>query len=608
MYYRFKTFCCLMVMLSAEMVEASDPQRYDVTIKVKELENVQQTLKDVATLIKLKELAPVDPFALVARAQSDQERFYKVLRSFGYYQARIRIQIAGFALDDSALFAALERTSGDQVVNVDVSVEPGPLYHLRKIDIQGNLPETFESQLGLSEGAPALANDVLAAREKLLHALQAEGYAQAKVDTPIAFKVPNAAQLDIVYPVESGARLNLGTINFQGLTRVNESFVRQRLLVKPGDRFDPIQIEKNRRDLASLGIFSSVQAKTQETLDANQNLVLDYRVVERPPRALNVGASFYTDLGGSLSVTWQHRNLFGNAEQLNLTGAITQLAGNSTIGIGYNLAASFIKPDYWQREQSLQTNLRVFKQHLIAYDQIGAMGDVMLQRKLAQHWSASLGLAGERSQITQDQETHHYTLLNVPILVKYDSSNSLMEPTAGIRAALTVTPTKPLAGQSTSLFLQTQLSASTYFDFTDSGRSVLALRGLVVDNQGVGREGLPPDKRAYAGGSATVRGYSYQSIGPRFSDNKPKGGSAMSAATLEFRQRFLENWGMVGFVDVGQVSENGPPFASPWRLGVGTGVRYYTSFGPIRVDLGLPVNPQPDSGSFELYVSLGQAF
>ncbi len=595
-------------MISAGMVEAADPQRYNVNIKVKDLDNVQQTLKEVATLIKLKELAPVDPFALVARAQSDQERFDKVLRSFGYYQSRIRIQIAGLPLDDSTLFTVLEKTSAEQAVNVDVSVEPGPLFHLRKIDVQGNLPEAFKSQLGLVEGAPALANDVLAAREKLLQALQTDGYAQAKVETPIAFLVPDAAQLDIVYHVESGARLDLGAINFKGLTRVNESFVRQRLQVKPGDRFDPIQIEKNRLDLASLGIFSSVQAKTEEMLDANQRLVLDYRVVERPPRALNVGASFYTDLGGSLSVAWQHRNLLGNAEQLNLTGAITQLAGNSTIGIGYNLAAAFIKPDFWQREQSLQTNLRVFKQHLIAYDQIGAMGDIMLQRKLAQHWSASFGLAGERSQITQDEETHNYTLLSVPLLVKYDSSNNLMEPTAGIRAALTLTPTKPIAGQSTSIFLQTQLSASTYFDFTDSGQSVLALRGLVVDNQGVGRDGLPPDKRAYAGGSATVRGYSYQSIGPRFSDNKPKGGSAMSAATIEFRQRFLENWGMVGFVDAGQVSESGPPFTSPWRLGAGAGVRYYTSFGPIRVDLGLPVNPQPDSGSFELYVSLGQAF
>jgi translocation and assembly module TamA len=77
---------------------------------------------------------------------------------------------------------------------------------------------------------------------------------------------------------------------------------------------------------------------------------------------------------------------------------------------------------------------------------------------------------------------------------------------------------------------------------------------------------------------------------------------------VEFRQRFLEDYGAVVFVDVGEVTANGPPFAGEWGLGTGVGARYYTAVGPIRLDVAVPVNRGAGSGSFELYIGLGQAF
>jgi translocation and assembly module TamA len=158
-----------------------------------------------------------------------------------------------------------------------------------------------------------------------------------------------------------------------------------------------------------------------------------------------------------------------------------------------------------------------------------------------------------------------------------------------------------------------QVSGSTYldladFDLAESGRSVLALRGTTGLAGGAGQFDLPPDKRFYAGGSATVRGYKYQSIGPSFANNKPQGGTAMAAGTVEFRQRILDSYGAVAFADIGQVNAGGAPFTGTWHMGVGVGARYYTSFGPLRLDVALPVNKQDGSGSFEVYIGLGQAF
>ncbi len=153
-----------------------------------------------------------------------------------------------------------------------------------------------------------------------------------------------------------------------------------------------------------------------------------------------------------------------------------------------------------------------------------------------------------------------------------------------------------------------QASGSTYFDLSGNGRSVLALRGLVGEVPGVGTFALPPDQRFYAGGSATVRGYRFQSVGPQFADGNPTGGTSVSAATVEFRQRILGNYGVAAFVDTGQVSSNGVPFTSHWQTGAGIGLRYYTPIGPIRLDVAVPLDRAHGDDAFELYIGIGQAF
>jgi translocation and assembly module TamA len=208
-----------------------------------------------------------------------------------------------------------------------------------------------------------------------------------------------------------------------------------------------------------------------------------------------------------------------------------------------------------------------------------------------------------------------YTLVALPLTAKFDSTgltNPLDDALHGVRAALSAAPTQSF-GDRSATFLILQATASTYFDFssigwTAPGRSVLALRGLVGSAQGATAFDLPPDQRFYGGGSTTVRGFKYQSVGPQFPDNEPEGGAAIDAVGVEFRQRV---WGPVGaavFADAAQVNSGNTPFQGTLREGVGAGVRYYTPIGPIRVDFAVPVNKPPGGDSFELYLGIGQAF
>jgi translocation and assembly module TamA len=592
--------------LLSRAVNAADPQPYAVTLQPTDIKPLNTALHDASTLIALEKKAPVGPFALVQRALQDADRFQTVLHSYGYYDAAVTLTIDGHALTDPALPDLLARHPADPPAKVEAAFTPGPLFHIGRITINGAVPQALRDKLGLEPGAPAVAADVVAAQDRLLTALRDESYPLARVELEPANLRPPEHLLDVAFDAQTGPRADLGPIDITGLQQMNESFLRRRLPIHQGDPFSPTALDEARQNLMALGVFSSVRMDPADHLNANGNLPITIAVTENKLHAVDLGASYSTDLGLGASVGWHHRNLFGNAEQLNLL-AESNVAGNATHGPGYKATAQFIKPDFLALNQQLEIDFGALKQNLEAYDQTAITQEIKLHRQFGEHWDLSVGLLGEQERILQEDVSRHYNLIGVPLVAKYDSTDSLLDPTRGIRARIGLTPFHSMSNEHATFFTM-EVSGSTYFDLSGGGRSVLAMRGLVGKIAGANVFSLPPDQRFYAGGSATVRGYRYQSIGPKFPSLRPTGGTAVSAGSLEFRQRILDKYGAVAFVDTGQVSDNGVPFTSHWRIGAGVGFRYYTPIGPVRLDVAVPLNKELGGDSFELYIGIGQAF
>lgn len=594
---------------------AADPQPYDVSFSSTGDGDLDSTLRASSQLSSLKDKSKISPFSLKIRARQDIDRLDTVLQSFGYYQSTITIKIAGRDLDDPDLVDAVTDAPADPPVKVEVAIDKGPLFHLGRIDIEGSLPDEAKQALDLKPGAPAVASDVLAAGQRLMSALQERGYALAKVDTPDAVEDPESRTIDVTFKVDAGRLATIGAIELQGLEDVDEDFVRRRLLLKSGQAYRPSDLEKARLDLAGAGVFSSVSVLPGTAIAPDGTIPVTFQFEERPKHVVGITGAYSTDLGGLFKATWSDRNLFGGAEQLNLGAAATGLGGSDVNGLGYDLTAQLIRPDFLDRDQSLQIDLAALKQNLQAYDQTAQTAGVSINRKLSSEWWASIGVTGERERIDQERVTRHYLLTGLPLVLKYDSTgltDPLKDPTQGVRAALNLTPTISL-GNGLHEFLIAQISGSTYFDLgedwgEEAGRSVLALRGLMGSIEGASQFQLPPDQRFYGGGSANVRGFKYQSIGPQFPDSNPMGGTAIDAATIEYRQRLYEDWGVAAFIDGGQVNGGHTPFEGDFRVGVGVGPRYYTSIGVVRLDLAMPINKPRGGDTFELYVGLGQAF
>ncbi len=599
----------VLLVAGAGVARAADPQPYKVAIQGTGFGDMDGVLRSSSQLASLQDKVPVPPFALVQRAQSDVARFQTALDSFGYYLNGVTIKIAGHELSDPELPEILDAAPGNPPVTVDVAIDKGPLFHIGTIAFDGTVPAADRDAVRIRSGDPAIANAVLDAQAQLLSALQEDGYALAIVEAPVAFADNEQHTVNLTYRVITGPRVAIGRIVFSGLKDVHEDFVRKVLTVKPGDRYRPSRIEEARQAVAGLGVFSGVTVHAATKLDDDGRIALTFDVQERPQHAVSLTGTYSTDLGISLGATWSHRNLFGNAEQLNLSAAGTGL-GTSTSGLGYNLGAQFIKPQFGRPDRVLEFDILGVRQQLDAFDQTAESVAVYLRRKFSALWSGSVGAMLQYDQVAQENTNRLYQLIALPLTVNYNStglSDLLRDPVSGGRASVAVTPTQSFGANSLA-FLVLQASGSAYFDLGEPGRSVLALRALAGSIMGGSNLELPPDQRLYAGGSATVRGFAYQSIGPQFADQKPVGAKSVDAATIEFRQRILEDYGVAAFVDAGQASAVGAPFSGAVRVGAGIGARYYTPLGAVRGDIAVPLNRIPGGDAFELYIGLGQAF
>jgi translocation and assembly module TamA len=593
---------------------AADPQPYSLRIAPTGIGEIDRAVAETSQLAALRESVPVGPFALISRAELDSGRIDTVLRSFGYYDGLTAIRVAGRSTDDPALLAYLEDLPPKAPVTVQVSIDPGPLYRLRRVRLDGPVPQGVRSAFDLRPGQPARAREILDAGESVLAALREDGFALARVPPPDALVDHDSRTMDVVYAVDPGPRLALGEISIRGLDRLREDAVIRRLGLKPGEPYSPSRLERARRDLLAGGALAWARLTPGTVPDAQGRLPLTLEVAERPLRVMRFAGAYSSDEGATVSTSWTHRNLFGRAEQLTLKGEIGEMVSNRPDALSYLAGASLRIPDLWVRDLNLRLDLGAVSESLEAYDREALTAGIVLERRLSERLSGSGGIAFERSRVTQDGIAQDYRLLSLPLTLTYDGTDDPLDPHRGMRLAAQVSPTQDLGADGVG-FVLGRAVGSGYLDLAvvpgaglPQGRTVLAGRMALGSIVGASPAEVPPDWRFYAGGGGSVRGYPFQSIGPRTAAGTPAGGDGLLEAGLELRQRIGTNWGAVAFVDSGAVSEDGIPGSGALSVGVGVGVRYFTPIGPVRADIATPLNQSTGDSPVQLYIGIGQAF
>ena len=569
---------------------------YTVELKGIEESDLRSILEGSSQLLSLAGKPPATIIGLRRRAETDVERLQTALRSEGYYAAQIELTIdteaqpAGVVLDIAA--GRRYRVETYEISYVDAPAPPA--------EVQPALNE-----IGIEPGMPARAPAIVAAEQSLVGLLQERGHPFARIAERRTFVDHEKTAMTVRLAVDAGAAATLGPLSFTGQQLVATEYLYRIANWQEGVPYDRRVIREMQRSLSATRLFSTVNAETAETPDPDGSLPVTVTLVEREHRSIGFGASFSTDLGPGGEVFWEHRNFFGGNEQLRISGVGSLIEQSG--------AVDFRKPAFLRPDQALLANITGGLDDTDAFERQSVEGLVALERPYFENWRVSAGVSAGYEIVDEDGDgqegERRFTLLGVPLTASRDTSDDPLDPASGTRLQLSLTPTTGV-GDDTLLFLTAVAGGSAYYAIDEAERFVLAGRARLGSIIGEDTEVLPADRRFFAGGGGSIRGYEYQLVGPLDDDDDPFGGTSLVELGAEVRVRMTEDIGVVPFIDGGTV------FDSAWfndnetlRWAAGLGVRYFTGIGPLRLDVAFPLNPRGDvDDAFQFYVSFGQAF
>ncbi|WP_042467463.1 autotransporter assembly complex protein TamA, partial [Sphingomonas sp. FUKUSWIS1] len=377
-----------------------------------------------------------------------------------------------------------------------------------------------------------------------------------------------------------------------------------------GQLYDNRMTDDLRDALVATSLFQSVSVVPQRTgrtnPDGTEQVDLLVRQEKGPARTLGGNVGFSTGQGFRAEGTWQHRNLFPYEGGL----LASVIAGTQEQG----LAGTFRRANAGRRDRTFSLTAGANHSNYDAYEAFTTSVGIrwsydstpIWQKPITYYYGGELvGTNESVYDFAQGRNVRRtYGIVALPGQLLFDRSDSLLNPTKGFRLRLNASPETSVQG-SVKPYVRAMVEGTFYYPVSSS--IVIAGRAKAGTIQGVARDDLAPSRRYYGGGGGSVRGYGYQRLGPFDPNGDPVGGRSLNEFALEARYRFGD-FGIVPFIDAGNSYESSTPNLSSLRYGAGIGGRFYTSFGPMRIDVATPLNPREGDGKVALYISIGQAF
>ncbi len=547
-------------------------------------------LTDNIQLGKGKAPSPATLGQLRRRATEDATRLNEVLRSEAYYNGRVDVEIVEAQGGRFDVVFNVTRGTRSMIRSFAINYADNPS------DL-ALLPRDGKA-LGLKPNRAARAQRVIDLTATAMSFLENHGHPRPKLAERKVVVDLATNQTDVTLTIEAGQPEHFGDLTISNEGRTKDDYVRALAKFKPGDPYDRSKADATVSELRKTGLFDRV---TLDAVDTPGDTVPQrLTLTERPHRSVGVGARWSSDQGAGVTTFWEHRNFFGAAEKLHLDLTVAQEL--------QLLGAHFNKPHFLRDDQTLLADFEIAHEITDAYHENRIKTAAGLSRKLRENLDASAGLSFEIERTTDSTGYHAYELFGIPMTGRYDGSNDLLDPTEGVRLGLALTPYAGSADGAATTFVKLEATGSTYLSF--SRKFTLALRARYGSMLAQQTGDVPGSIRFYAGGGSSIRGYGYQLVGPLDANKDPLGARSVFEASGETRYRISRDIGLVAFLDAGNAwSTPTPKFSEQLRLGTGIGVRYYTAIGPIRADIGIPLNKRPGiDDSFQLYFSLGQAF
>ncbi|MGQ2940296.1 MULTISPECIES: autotransporter assembly complex protein TamA [Sphingomonadaceae] len=535
------------------------------------------------------------------RARDDRDLLDTMLHVYGFYDADVRNSVA--------------RIEGQERVALTFDITAGPLYTLSAIDLAGldavgvDVP-AMRAAFGMKVGDPANSDTIVAGRLALLTGLLETGFPFAETGEPDLLVDHDQRSGALTLAVKPGGQYRFGGIVTDDDDLFGSRHLQRIARFDRGDIFQASDVDDLRRAILATGLVSTITltpvAATPPAGTEPGTVDIAVDTVAAPLRTIAGAVGYGTGEGYRAEVSWEHRNFFppeGLVRARAVGGTQEQL-----INLVYR-RNNFMTRDRVLTAQVLASNINrdAFEARtFLVSASLERQTNLIFQKKWTWSVGGELVLTDERdgrSRIVGGSRRTFF-IAALPTSLTYDGSDDLLDPGKGFRLGGRVSPEYSLQSGSQG-YVRIQLDGSYYQPVSD--RIVMAGRVRLGSTFGADRFDIAPSRRFYAGGGGSVRGFGFQRIGPRDGNDDPIGGNGLAEFSLEARVRFGD-FGVVPFFDAGNVYANSVPDFSGLRYGAGIGVRYYSSFGPLRIDVATPLNRQTGDSRIGVYISLGQAF
>lgn len=580
-----------------------DPVRYSVSIQSTNLSAEDaDKLRDVSQLIADEAKPTTGSLGLYTKANSDRDLLVGALYEQARYGGVVSISINGKELDEISPTIEFSKTSTNQVL---INIDGGKVFNFGKVKVVGS-PSGLGS-VALVSGSPARSDIILQEQEKIIADLKADGHPYAQVSDSIIEADHNAGVLDVTLIVDPGPKADFGETNVVGAQTVDADFIARHANIQNGHIYNPQELAAAQKRLRELDVFDTVTVSEGEELDANGQVPIIIDVKERKHRYLGLGATWSNTDGVGIEGYWGHRNLFGQAEKLRIEGSVSRIGEAEDLNtLNFSTAILFEKPAALGPKSTFTANVRAVSENFDAFERRSVRGGFGYRFELDKRQTLSAALDLDWSRITENKIESRHLIASIPIEYQYDGSDDKLDPTKGYRLAALLEPATDFENGAT--FVKGRVTVSGYFTPDEDGFLTLAARTSVGSIVGANLGDVAADRRFYAGGGGSTRGFAFQSVGPRDASGKPTGGLGLFEASLEARMQITESLGLVPFLDFGSISRTSAPDFSDIRIGAGLGLRYKTPFGPLRLDVGVPLDRRKGEDAWAVYAGIGQSF
>jgi translocation and assembly module TamA len=489
---------------------------------------------------------------------------------------------------------------------VTLHVQPGEPVTIATVDLQldGNAGEIAPIRRAAQairrlQGKQLNHGDYEAARDALSAQLTANGFLDARLVTHRVEVNRADRRAAIKLAWQTGQRYRYGRIVFDG-SQFRAGFPERYLPFKSGDYFSQGQLLQLQQALNGADYFSVVNVLPDT--DQARNGVVDIHVQLVPARqTIYTGGPFIgTDTGfgvrGGVERRWVNRrghkwkNELVLAQRLKMLSTLYSIPMPGSHQRSFNFGANF-------RDANTSTS-QSRTLELVANESRQWRGWTRTLGVHALSGTFTVGKIGNEPDSTPGVDHGNSTLVFAEAALTRKRADNFNFVRRGWSLTLAARST---AGSVLSDTRFSQVTVDAKWIRAFAGNNRLIVRGNAGMIWTGNFDALPPQLRFFAGGASSVRGYGFESIGPRNSHDRVIGGRNLLVGSTELEHYFTRRWGMAAFVDAGNAF-NGTDYRP--KIGAGLGVRWLSPVGLIRIDLGTPIHDAQRHG-IELHLVIG---